>query len=86
MLNPSIIELTNSEITLEQEAEFLSIGSVFISYDLAITKVPYQENGRWYMEIENTLLEKLEDSETSTQTTWECPKTDGENISEWKKT
>ncbi|MDH3376253.1 MAG: hypothetical protein OER87_00970 [Gammaproteobacteria bacterium] len=79
MLNPNIVGLSNKELTLEQEAEFLFIGPIYINYDLAITKAPYLENGHWYMEIDNTLLEKLEGSETSMQTSWECPKIDDEN-------
>ena len=76
ILNAMIIGLTNNEITLELETENLFIGTIFFDYDLAITKVPYLENGRWYMEIDNTLLEKLDSDEISTKTTWECPKMD----------
>ena len=76
MLNAIIIGLTNNEITLEQETENLFIGTFFINYDLPITRVPYLENDRWYMEIDNTLLRKLDGDEISTKTTWECPKMD----------
>jgi len=76
MLNAIVIGLTKTEITLEQETENLFLGTIFFNYDLAITRVPYLENGRWYMEIDNTLLRKLDGDEISTKTTWECPKMD----------
>ena len=72
--NSNIVGLSDNEIILEQEAEILSLGSMYFTYDLAITKGPFLENGLWYMEIDNTLLEKLEGNTVSTQIAWECPK------------
>ena len=63
-----IVGLLDNEIILEQGADFLSLGSINLNYDLEITKEPYLENGHWYMGIDNTLLKKLEGSEIGTQT------------------
>ena len=80
--NAKIVGLVNSEITLAQESEFLHMGAISFNYDLEITKAPYLENGRWYMGIENTLLEKLEGSGTGPQPEWDCPEIDEENFNE----
>ena len=80
--NAKIVGLVNSEITLAQESEFLHMGAISFNYDLEISEAPYLENGRWYMGIENTLLKKLEDSETGPKTEWDCPEIDEENINE----
>ena len=80
--NANIVGLVNNEITLAQESDFLNIGTISFNYDLVITKDPYLEDGRWYMGIENTLLKKLDDSETSARPEWECPEFNEENIIE----
>lgn len=80
--NANIVGLVNSEITLAQESEFLHVGTISFNHDLEITKAPYLENGRWYMGIENNLLEKSEDSGTGSQIEWDCPEIDEENINE----
>jgi hypothetical protein len=80
--NANIVGLVNSEITLAQESEFLHMRAISFNYDLEITKDPYPENGHWYMGIENTLLKKLEDSETGLETEWNCPEIDEQNINE----
>jgi hypothetical protein len=77
-----IVGLLDNEIILEQGADFLSLGSINLNYDLEITKEPYLENGHWYMGIDNTLLKKLEGSEIGTQTEWECPETEEEDKNE----
>jgi hypothetical protein len=82
MPNAIIVGLADNEITLEQGEDFLPIGVINMNYDLEITKGPYLENGHWYMGIDNTLLKKLEGSEISTQTEWECPETDEEDKNE----
>ena len=66
-----ITALTKSKITLEQE-----VGPVSFDYDITINKVPYVENGRWFIDIEDTKLTKLEGSEIDELTSWECPETD----------
>ncbi len=34
---------------------------------------PYQEGGRWYIELDGIKLRKLEDGETSDYASWQCP-------------
>jgi hypothetical protein len=72
-----IIALTDSRITLQQEAWILNF-----DYDLAITQAPYLESGRWYMGIDNTLLTKLDENELGEFALKECPDKDDENVEE----
>lgn len=68
-----ITEIADGEITLEQEQEVPIFGSVSFDYDLVVSIEPYDENGRTYMEVEETLLTRLNNDEINSQTAWECP-------------
>ena len=69
----ALIELTDSALTLQQEMLIFNF-----KYELAVTKAPYRENGRWYIGIDDTLLTKLEGDELNGFTLPECPNKDDE--------
>lgn len=63
-----ITEFSKDKITIQQKIWISSI-----DVDLLITSEPYQKQGRWYMEIDDMLLSKLNNDEINRLTSWVCP-------------
>lgn len=63
-----ITQLTDTEIFLVQET-----GIINLDYDLVITKKPFKENNSWYVEIDNVLLSKQDNSSLTQLIELDCP-------------
>lgn len=68
-----VTAIEDGEITLEQEQEVPIFGSISFDYDLVVSIEPYEEDGRIYMEVEETRLTRLNNDEINSQTAWQCP-------------
>lgn len=79
MPDAKVIGLDDNEINLEQQA----LGFIHVEHDVEITTDPYEENGRWYLGINGTLLEKLQGDEIHSLTQWECPDVDEDDDDDW---
>lgn len=66
-----ITELSKDKLSIQQEVWITSL-----DFDLIINKEPYQQDGRWYMEIDDTVLTKLRRHEINKLTSWVCPDND----------
>ena len=63
-----LIELTPTQLVLEQSLEF-----IHFEYELELNRSPYQEAGRWYMDVEQLKLQKLSATEVAALVDWVCP-------------
>ena len=68
-----ITAVEDGEITIEQSQEVPLFGNIALDYDLVVSIEPYEEDGRVYMEVEETLLTRLNNEEINSQTDWVCP-------------
>lgn len=66
-----ITEFTEESINLQQDIGFMNL-----DYELEINAAPYQHDGKWYLEIENTKLEKLPGDLAGAATGWYCPESE----------
>jgi len=69
-----ITKFSNKKLSIQQEIWITSL-----DFELIINKEPYQEDGRWYMEIDGTLLTKLRENEINKMTSWVCPDNEDED-------
>lgn len=69
-----ITEFSKDKLSIQQEVWITSL-----DFELIINKEPYQQDGRWHMEIDGTLLTKLRNDEINKLTSWICPANEGED-------
>lgn len=71
--NARISKFDENQITLEQ-----GLGFIDIDYDLVINQAPFQQNGEWYLKIENTRLKKLSEEALTNFALWTCEEASNE--------
>ncbi|MEO6172367.1 MAG: hypothetical protein ABIP02_04555 [Arenimonas sp.] len=64
-----VSELGNGVLSLSKPAT-----PYYAEKKFRMDRNPFQENGRWYLELDGIKLRKLEESESSDYATWQCPR------------
>lgn len=63
-----VSELGNGVLSLSKPAT-----PYYAEKKFKMDRNPFQENGRWYLELDGIKLRKLVEGETSDYTIWQCP-------------